>query len=87
MPRFHFDLHDGTSIIDDEGTVLPDLAEARIQAAKMAGALLSDEAVKFWEGAEWTINVRDEGGLVLFSLVFMAVDGPGTPARRHAQPA
>jgi hypothetical protein len=82
MPRFYFDVHDGVHDIDHEGTELQDIADARKQAAQMAGRLLCDEADKFWSGHEWTIAVRDEKGLALFSLIFVAQDAAATGPKR-----
>ena len=79
MPRFYFDVHDGTVTIDDEGTELPDIDEARIQATKLAGILLSDNAEQFWNGEEWKVSVRDENGVRLFSLLFVAMNTPVAP--------
>ncbi|MBW8813452.1 MAG: hypothetical protein JF588_08505 [Caulobacterales bacterium] len=75
MPRFFFDVHDGSSSIDDDGTELPDEAAARRAAAELAGRMLADEADKFWDGDKWCVDVRDERGGKLFGLTFMAT-GP-----------
>jgi hypothetical protein len=82
MPRYFFDVHDGVHDIDALGTDLAGIDEARTEAAQMAGRLLADDAKKFWSGHEWTVSVRDESGLVLFSLIFLAVESPSAvPAR------
>jgi hypothetical protein len=86
MPRYFFDVRDGSEEIDPEGTELPHVNAARVEAAKMAGRLLADNADKFWSGDEWTISVRDERGLVLFNLIFLAVDAAASP-RALVRPA
>ena len=86
MPRYFFDVHDGVHDIDSEGTELVGIAQARTQAAEMAGKLLSDNAEKFWSGDdEWTIAVRDESGLALCSLIFMAVEAPASGRARRGR--
>jgi hypothetical protein len=85
MPRYFFDIHDGVHDVDNEGTELHGIDEARRQAAKMAGRLLSDNAQKFWSGDEWKITVRDERDLVLFTLIFLAVDAPATSRNRSSE--
>lgn len=75
MPRFYFDIHDGTAVIDDEGTLLPDAEHARVEATKLAAGVLAEGAERFWTGEEWTIAVRAEDGVVLFTLVFFGVRG------------
>lgn len=72
MPRYFFDVHDGVSIIDDEGTELADEHAARIAAAQLAGRLLADHPSHFWDGGEWRIVVRGERGAKLFGLAFVA---------------
>ena len=38
MPRYHFDLQDGAAFVDDEeGTELPDIESAQIEAAETGG--------------------------------------------------
>jgi hypothetical protein len=74
MPRFYFDVHDGVSKIDTEGTVLADIAHARVYAATMAGKLGLSDATRSWSGEKWTLSVRDEEGFVLFSIVFVVTE-------------
>ena len=78
MPRFHFNVHDGTNIPDVEGAELPNLDAARREAVKLSGALLRDHADQFWTGEQWTMDVTDERGLILFSLLFVATNAPST---------
>ena len=81
MPRYFFDLRDGTYLPDHEGTELPNLQAARVAAVELAGGLLKDGAAKFWDGMEWRVEVKDEAGLLLFILDFSATDSPAVPKR------
>jgi hypothetical protein len=74
MPRYFFHVIDGRDIIDNEGSELADLKEARVEAIQLAGAILRDEGDKFWKGEEWHMNVTDASGLSLLKLHFSAVD-------------
>ena len=74
MYRFHFNIHDGSSTPDEDGTELPDIDAARRQAAQLMGQMLCDDPDMFWNGEEWHLDVTDERGLVLFSLLFATVD-------------
>lgn len=74
MPRYHFNVHDGFDLPDPEGSDLPDLRAARIEAVRYAGSLLHDHAVTFWDHDDWRMEVTDEAGLILFSLIFVASD-------------
>ena len=80
MPRFFFDLRDGTHVIDKEGTELSDLIAARVEAVRLAGGLLKDGAAKFWDGMAWRVEVKDEAGLLLFVLDVSATDAPAVSA-------
>ena len=76
MPRFHFNVRDGSDHPDLEGCELPDIEEARMHAARYAGDLLAGDPKTFWDGTDWRMEVTDEKGLILFSLMFVAIDAP-----------
>ena len=80
MPRYHFHVHDGRAFPDEDGTELPDIDTARSQAIRLMGQMLTDSPETFWNGEEWHLDVSDERGLTLFSLMFLAIDGA---APRH----
>ena len=72
MPRYFFNVHDGCMAPDDTGTDLPDLNAARTEAVKLAGALLNDGTEIFLGCLNWSMDVKDKAGSVLFSLRFTA---------------
>jgi hypothetical protein len=74
MPRYFFHVIDGRDIIDNVGTVLPGLREARAEAIHTAGAILRDEGDQFWNGTEWQMNVTDAAGHPVLKLRFSADD-------------
>ncbi len=76
MPRYHFNVYDEAPEPDRDGTLLPDLETARIEAIRFAGELLSGHPTRFRQGGQWAIDVTDETGLILFSLLFVATDAP-----------
>lgn len=78
MPRYHFNVHDGSLLPDREGTNLPNLASARMEAVRLAGTLLRDSPESFWDAEEWHLDVSDEAGLLQFTLTFFATDAPAT---------
>jgi hypothetical protein len=78
VPRYFFHIKDGVSSLDEEGTVLKDLATAKCQAVQFAGRMICDTASTFWDKEEWKLTVTDERGLTLFSLVFLSTDAPAT---------
>ena len=74
MPRYYFHVIDGREIIDNEGSELAGLREARIEAIHLAGSILRDEGDEFCKGEEWHMNVTDASGLSVLKLRFSADD-------------
>jgi hypothetical protein len=74
VPIYHFNVRDGSNIPDPDGTELPNLKAARVEAVKLAGRLLLDEPDTFWEGSDWHVEVTNDRGLILFRLDFMATE-------------
>ena len=72
MPRYFFHVHDGSSTLDSEGTELPDIFAAQEEAILLSGELLREMGGKFWNGEEWSLEVTDEAGRILFILRFSA---------------
>lgn len=70
MPRFFFHVHDGANIPDKEGTELGDWRNAQHEAIKLAGRVIADDAKRLRLGEDWSMEVTDETGLVLFRLDF-----------------
>ena len=76
MPRFHFNIHDGVSLIDTEGTELPDWQAARLEAIRRAGEVLQNDAQRVAIGEDWRIEVTDHTGLILFQMAFLMIESP-----------
>ena len=75
MPRYSFSVSDGAlSLIDD--TDLPDLAAARQAALGYASALLLQRNERFWDGADLTVAVKADDGLLLILLTSLAISAP-----------
>jgi hypothetical protein len=78
MPRYFFNRTDGYVERDREGTELRDLSDARIQAIVFAGESLRDEPEKIWNGDDFRVEVTDDMGLLLFTVIASAIDAPST---------
>lgn len=76
MPRYFFHVHDGKSIPDHKGVELPDWDAARLHAITVAGRIVADEPQRLGLGEDWTMEVSDENGLVLFKLDFHITASP-----------
>jgi hypothetical protein len=83
MPRYFFNVIDGRNIIDNQGSELAGLKEARVEAIQLAGAILRDEGDTFWSGEEWHMHVTDASGQSVLTLRFSAEDQDTTPGEDH----
>lgn len=76
MPRYHFNVYDGVTLLDKKGVELPNSNFARREAIRYSGALLEDGAEQDNLGAEWRMEVTDDTGLILFRLDFFVTPSP-----------
>ena len=76
MPRFFFHVRDGLSAPDVNGTILQSIDQARTEAVRFAGEVITQHAQNFWQRGEWALEVKSHDGLTLFVLHFGAVEAP-----------
>ena len=70
MPRYFFHVEDGYSQPDNEGTELPSLDEAHMEAIRSARAIVRDSGGDhLWCGELWRMIVADDSR-ELFTLSF-----------------
>lgn len=82
VTRYFFNILDGTATRDLDGTDLPDIYVAQAEAIRLAGEILRDMGGRFWNDAEWRLEVSDESGQVLFVLRFSAEERLPKPVPR-----
>ena len=68
MPRFYFHIHDGRDQFDIEGTELPDTETAHVEAIRLTGAVLQEEARRVAGRDRWTMDVTDETGRPVYQV-------------------
>jgi hypothetical protein len=58
MPRYFFHMRDGSTVLDAEGTELPDLKAARDEAIRACGEMLRDipNTINDGECASWFLT-------------------------------
>ena len=84
MPRYFFHVEDDAIHADEEGIELSGLDAARHHAVCYFAELLRDAPSAFWTRGEWLMRVTDAGGLVFFTLDFVATNAAaGGGASRH----
>ncbi len=76
MPRYYFNVFDGVADYDEIGTEMAGIADAKREARRYAGSMLSDSALIANPDNEWRIEVTDHRGLILFSLGVTMLDAP-----------
>lgn len=86
MPRYFFHSDDGHAFHDDEGTLLPDGAAARIEAARVLGQMVNERPAAVWKDDLLRITVTDEHGLILFSLDLTALKSPAVSSASSPRP-
>lgn len=74
MPRYHFHIHDEKGLLDEEGIDLPNLACAQMEAVRLAGAMLLDDASLIHNQDGWHLSVADANGLPLLRVEVTIVD-------------
>jgi hypothetical protein len=68
VPRYFFNLHNGASDLDTEGTELTSDDAARIAAVQFAAGLLGDEGPLHASGTAWHLDVLDEAKRTVCSV-------------------
>ncbi|MGI3902394.1 MAG: DUF6894 family protein [Janthinobacterium lividum] len=88
MPRFFFHRADGVFDPDEVGSELPDLASARIEAVRFAADSIRDQPMEVWQGHNFRVEVSDEEGMLLCTVVILGLDAPAARGlRKPRRPA
>lgn len=74
MPHYFFHRIDGGFHPDTEGSELKDAREARFEAIQYASGTVKDHPEMVWDGGEMRIEVTDDEGRVVTTVVVMAID-------------
>jgi hypothetical protein len=83
MARYYFHSEDGRHFPDDEGTELPTLAAARIEAVRVLADILREDPDEVLQNGTLRMTVTDEKGLIYFALDLAATDAAAGVARRR----
>lgn len=82
VPRFHFNTYDNVTVLDPEGTELADWDEARLEAIRLCGEILKEDAKRVALCEDWRMEVTDDTGLVLFRFDFAVMASAATTRSR-----
>ena len=78
MPRYHFNVYDGVTMLDPDGVELTSWEAARLEAIRHCGEIFKDDPKRIALGEDWRMEVTDDTGLVLFRLDFSVMETAAT---------
>lgn len=73
MARYYFDIHDGTSQFDHEGTECATLEEVRAQALRVLPEMARDQAFEGHDRLTYTVLATDEDHRPVYSATLSLV--------------
>lgn len=76
MARYHFNVLSDRSYTDTEGIEVHDIQQAKVEAMRVVGGLLSDEAGSFWNTQQLELTVMDPFGRTLIRVSVSALLTP-----------
>ena len=82
MPRYHFGSVDGHREPDKEGMELSNLEAAKAHAMEYAGDVLKSDPAVLWRHGQWRVEVTDDNGELLFTVITLAIDAPNSRGKR-----
>lgn len=85
MPHYFFHRLDGGFDPDQEGSDLKDEREARFEAIQFAAGTVKDHPEMVWDGGEMRVEVTDENGRVVTTVVVMAIDAQTPESIRNVK--
>ncbi|MGK6325344.1 DUF6894 family protein [Sphingomonas sp. DT-51] len=84
MPRFRFTIRDDKGEIGNKVVDLPNLSAAKTQAVEEASRALAIVDGSFWADGHLQIDVTDESGLILATLMTSGFESPTSGKRFDA---
>ena len=70
MPRYFFNIRDGSDLPDTTGVELPNLDAAKAQAVRVSAEALRDLGADFWKHGDWRLDVTDAQGVQVIAIKF-----------------
>ena len=87
MPRYFFHAADGEPIPDHHGSDYESDADARNEALRYAGQILNWKPERLLQTNQSRVEVRDDVGAVLFTVITLLIDVPERQRRITNSPA
>jgi hypothetical protein len=83
MPRYFFHVVNGEFMPDHEGHECGSDEHVKAEAARAAGAMISEQGLTLWKTGSWIMFVCDEQNRTLLKLQFSAEDLTGAMSEGH----
>ena len=77
-------IDDGIRPVEPYEIELANLQAARVEAARLLGAMINDEPEDFWKAMDWRLSVQDETGRLLFELYAGTLEAPAVQRRNSS---
>ena len=74
MPHFRFVVNGPGRRPDATTFELPHLDAAKAEAVSFAGQMLRDIDGSFWQDSSWQLDITDEQGLILCTIIVQGVE-------------
>lgn len=85
MPIFRYIINNGTPSSGAQVVDFPDVDAAKDHAVLFAGGMLAEIDGAFWQDSEWRLDVADEFGLILCSIIVLGLTSvAGQPQKAPA---
>ena len=68
MPRFYFNVYNGSNILDIEGTEFADQSAACREAVRLSGMIIADDIDHVLSGMEWYMELTDSNSAVVLRI-------------------
>jgi len=82
MPLYHFNVVDGISAPSVKILNLPNSEAAKDQAVTFTGEMLKVIDGSFWDESHWRLDVTDERGLILNTIMVQGVESAASRTLR-----
>jgi hypothetical protein len=83
---YHFQVRTPTHVLLTQAGDFTSLDDARVEASRRSGELLREHADQLWVDQDWQMDVTDERGLILFSILIAAIQSAATSPSKTQGP-
>jgi hypothetical protein len=79
VPNYFFHTEDGRRLCDEDGTELPGIEAAKIEAVRFLCERLHDDPAELWDSGAWRVLVQDDRMTTLFIIDVSVITAAAFP--------